>query len=214
MKRNVLIVLEGISGSGKSSILAELLESLNGQNYEVVYFKWNQVAGIKKILSYIQFRQIICPSIYALLEWLSFFIGYRRIGMRRKRENLVIICDRYLYTGITRERTNHAAIRIGSLFLKFCRVPDLIIFMDTAPEICLERIRKRGKRLFCPNKRLLKELGAEVELEYLKKSRNEYESLFSQIKMKNKALVHKISSRKDRDELKQTLLNTILKKGE
>ena len=52
MKENILIVLEGISGSGKSSVLAEILEGLNGQPYEISYFKWNQVASVKKMLGF------------------------------------------------------------------------------------------------------------------------------------------------------------------
>lgn len=213
MKENILIVLEGISGSGKSSVLAEVLEGVKGQSYEISYFKWNQVAFVKKMLGFFQKHNIIIPSIYALLEWMGFFIGYRKLNMKGKK-NQIYICDRYLYTGITRERTNQAIIKIGILFLKFCKKPDLVVFMDTRPEVCLERIHKRGKHLFCQNKWMQKNLDTERELLYLKQSKREYEKLFDKLEQKDMVPVYKVKEHSDHDSLVHAIQKMIGKKGE
>lgn len=213
MKRNMLIVLEGISGSGKSSVLAEILEMFHGHNYEIVYFKWNQVAGIKRILSRMQARNIRWPSIYAILEWISFSIGYRKMRKNSKKENVIIICDRYLYTGITRERTNHAVIQMGNIFLKLCRQPDLVVFMDVEPEICLERIIKRGKRLFCQNRRIRKNCRENEELEYLKESQKEYRKLFKHVEEKYSVPIQTVCEQDKHKKLKYAVRELIVRKA-
>ena len=120
-------------------------------------------------------NKLLTSKLYSILQWISFFIDYfRKIKPALKKEHIVI-ADRYVYTALTRDAVNGAGRFLGSVLSRLVRTPDLLIFYDTPPEICLQRIEARGKALFHTNKliyenRILKN----KDLYYLKKLRNEY----------------------------------------
>jgi dTMP kinase len=99
------------------------------------------------------------------------------------KKNYIVIADRYIYTAMTRDAANGAGKMIGRIIYNLVRKPDLLIFHNVAPNICLDRIKRRGKILFHTNQKIQRSNALkDKDLYYLKKLNNEYMRLLSFIR--------------------------------
>jgi dTMP kinase len=148
LKKGVLIVLEGIDGSGKSTQAKFLLESLRTGGFASVCFrepsksKWGREIKRKALLR---------DSLSAEQE-LDLFIKDRRENVRRNlrpalKEKKIVILDRYYYSTIAYQGAkgiNRARIR--RLNEAFAVRPDLVFILDVGAGEGLRRIRGRKKK--------------------------------------------------------------------
>ncbi|TXK77431.1 deoxynucleoside kinase [Paenibacillus sp. N3.4] len=185
-KKGVLVVYEGISGSGKSEGIAKLLHYLNTQDFSPVVIEWNANKAIRSIVKKLDHIGLLTSNVYSLLQWLSFIIDYMFILKPSIWKNKIVIMDRYLYTGITRDDVNGAMTWLGWILCKCVRKPDVVLFYDTSPLVCLDRIRRRGKTLFHTRKK-----GAEedTDLTYLEELRGSYHRVFSYLRQRKMNIV-------------------------
>lgn len=176
----MLIVFEGISGCGKSESVRVLRKYLTDNGYESSVLEWNSNKVIRKITSAMDSMKLLTPGIYSFFQWVSFLIDYLFKVVPLLKKNYVLIADRYIYTGLTRDCVNGAGGTVGRLLHRLVIKPAMVFFLDVSPEVCDERIKKRGKDLFHTNK-LIKEnkLLKNKELYYLTKLRREYLLLFN-----------------------------------
>ncbi len=182
----MLIVFEGISGCGKSESVNVLRKYLSDNGYKSSVLEWNSNKVIRKITKGMDSRKLLTPGIYSFLQWISFLIDYTFKVVPLLKKNYVLIADRYIYTGLTRDRVNGAGGKIGRLLHGLVIKPAMVFFLDVKPEVCDERIKKRGKDLFHTNK-LIREskLLKNRELYYLTKLRREYLLLFNSKTIQN-----------------------------
>ncbi|MDP5274597.1 dTMP kinase [Chengkuizengella axinellae] len=184
-KKGVLIVYEGISGSGKSKGIAELSECLSKNKVEAKVIEWNSNKRIRSFVERLEKLGILTSSLYSLLQWMSFLIDYFKVISPSLKKNHVVIADRYIFTGITRDAVNGAGKWFGSIIYRFVRKPDVLFFYDTPVQICYSRIQSRGKPLFHTNKALHQNKKINnKEIYYLNEMRNEYIQLFKNHKTK------------------------------
>ncbi len=185
-KKGVLIVFEGISGCGKSEEIKKLSNDLDREGYEFSIIEWNSNKNIQKIVKLLHRKDILNSTIYSLLQWISFCIGYYRVIRPCLNKNRIVIGDRYIYTGITRDKVNKSYV-YGKILHKFVRSPDIVFYHNVCPNVCYERIKKRKKKLFHTNKQILKNTKLkEKNLYYLKKLNNEYLRIFKDLKLNEK----------------------------
>lgn len=183
--KGALIAFEGISGAGKSHVICEVYNFYRNRNQKAAIVEWNSNSLIRKIMKLFNKANILTKEVYSFLQWISFLIDYFTVILPLLRKDYYVIADRYIYTGLTRDVVNGAKFRLGQLISLFVRQPDYIYFIDTPPDVCLERIEKRGKPLFHTNKRILRsKLLQNRTLYYLKKLRREYIKLFKDLKEK------------------------------
>lgn len=175
--RGTLIVFEGVSGCGKSEGVDRLLKSLQQDGLKTKVVEWNSNKVIRGIVKKLYSLKLLTSRIYSALQWFSFIIDYFFIIIPCLRKDCVLIADRYVYTGLTRDAANGTGIKAGKKLVSFVRKPDLILFYDIDLQICYERIEKRGKRLFRPDGM---NYSSEENLEYLIKLHNEYLKIFNQ----------------------------------
>jgi len=178
----ILIACEGISGCGKSESIVELSGYLESLGYCVHTAEWNSNKKIRSLVKYLHNKNLLNAFTYCILQWISFLKDYYTSFLPLLKKDYIIIADRYIYTGMTRDKVNGTTNRIGRLISKLVRTPDIIFFFDTNPIICKKRIQIRKKELFHTNKnihnnRLLKD----KELYYLKKIRYEYVHCFDKL---------------------------------
>lgn len=178
--KGTLIVYEGISGSGKSEGIAMLIKDLTSQGYRVSVTEWNSNRFIRSVTGVLHRCRLLTPSVYSLLQWFSFWIDYGFYMLPKLRRNQIVIADRYIYTGMTRDVVNGAGKTLSRMGRFRVRKPDLVVFFDTPPKTCSERIQSRGKTLFHPGRRTHpdKQSGNQ-DLLYLKRIREEYVRIFS-----------------------------------
>jgi dTMP kinase len=143
LDRGILIVFEGIDGTGKSTQCALLADSLNAQQVpnialaEPTRGEWGM--KIRRILN--EGRQGISPE-----EELSWFIKDRQDDIKQNispalQDNKVVIMDRYYYSTAAYQGAlglDPEKIRLENE--TFAPIPDLVLIFLTSPETCLERI--------------------------------------------------------------------------
>ena len=176
----MLIVFEGVSGCGKTESVRVLTKYLTDNGYKTSVLEWNSNKVIRNIIKVFDSRGLLTPGIYSFFQWISFLIDYLFKVVPLLKKNYILIADRYIYTGLTRDGVNGAGGTIGKFLHKLVIKPAMVFFLDVSPEVCDRRIKKRGKDLFHTNKLIRKsKLLKNKELYYLTKLRREYLILFN-----------------------------------
>lgn len=208
-----LIVFEGISGCGKSENIKSLHSHLTDIGYKTYVIEWNSNRIIRSIISRMSSIKILTPNIYSFFQWISFLIDYVFKVTPLLKKNYVVLADRYVYTGLTRDVANGARGSFGRYIYKKVAKPDLVFFQDIRPCVCYERIKKRGKVLFHTNKKILNSSFLKnKELYYLAKLRKEYLALFSNKNVSNETKIIKINA--NNELIKKYVEDFISKKRE
>jgi dTMP kinase len=152
LEKGILIVFEGIDGSGKSTQAEILLKRLQEEDLEVVYFrepskgKWGR--KIKK--------KALHPDSLSPEEELDLFLKDRRENVEKNlkpalQKRRIVILDRYYYSTIAYQGAKGIDEKlIRTMNEEFVLEPDLVFIFDIAPQKGLERIenRKKKDRLF------------------------------------------------------------------
>lgn len=182
-KKGVLIVFEGLSGSGKSLNAGLLLRKLKDNGYEAILTEWNSNPAIRRLSAWLDSIGILSSNIYSFLQWISFLLDYFTIVLPALRSHKIVIADRYVYTGIARDCVNGAAKKPGRMIASAVRKPNCIYFLDMPSDICLDRLKRRKTTLFHTNKRIKESrLLKNKDLYYLNKMRFEYKRLFLDVR--------------------------------
>ena len=156
-ERGLFIAIEGLDGSGKTALANDLGAHFSCRlEFEPTNGKIGSL--IRSALQDLPYN----THAFALL----FALDRERHSKKIKKalEYTNIICDRYLlsslaYQGLEIPKEEILRINSGILF------PDITIFLDAPPELCLERIEASGKKK-----------DAFENLVFLKKLKNSYGS--------------------------------------
>lgn len=148
----MLVVVEGMDGAGKSTLVPALGEKLEEQGVEVVL--------TREPTRDLQFGQIICSnreSRFSPLEEYWLFMLDRAQHAREViypalEQGKVIITDRYYHSTMVYQapRMTDGGVygmrqRIWREALTICPLPDLLLIMDLPPEVAYERIQSGRK---------------------------------------------------------------------
>lgn len=148
MKKGILIVFEGIDGSGKSTQAEILLERLQEEDFDAVYFrepskgKWGRKIKKKALHS-----DSLSPE-----EELDLFQKDRRENVEKNlkpalKKKRVVILDRYYYSTIAYQGAKGIDEKlIRRMNEEFVVEPDLVFIFDIDPKKGLERIENRKKK--------------------------------------------------------------------
>lgn len=189
LKRGILIVFEGIDGSGKTTQAKILLDKLRKKGIDAVYFqeptqgKWGRIIKEKAL-----FPDSLTPQ-----EEVNLFQKDRKQNVEKNlkpalKEKKVVILDRYYFSTIAYQGAkgiDPGWIRLSNE--KFVVKADMVFILDIEAKNGLQRIedRRRKDRLF------------ERE-EYLVKVREMFRSL------KGKDFIH-IDGTKPKEEISQEI---------
>ena len=165
----MFIVFEGIDGSGKSSAIQRLRESLESSGRKVKVTVEPTLGAIGKLVAE---TDGLTPEAEALL-----FTADRAEHTKQIRawmdEGYTVISDRYFASTLAYQSA--AGMDIGwlkAINSKAIVQPDITILMDIDPEISLERVNKRG------------ETSRFEKLDYLRKVRKAYLDIAKDFKFK------------------------------
>ncbi len=155
----MFIVFEGIDGSGKSSVIARLKESLEKAGRKVKVTAEPTDGAIGK---YISRTDGLNPEAEALL-----FTADRSMHTEQVKgwmdEGYTVICDRYFGSTLAYQSAAGMDMEwLKSINSKVIIRPDITILMDIDPEISLKRVSERG------------EMSRFEKLDYLRKVRQAY----------------------------------------
>jgi len=134
-----LIVIEGIDGSGKSTLSKHLKETLEKNGFSVLLTKEPTDGEYGKIL-----RERIKKGNLTPEEELELFIKDREEHVRKEinpalRQGKIVICDRYFISNMAYQGARGLDYREILKKNSGFPLPDLVIFLDISPELALSR---------------------------------------------------------------------------
>jgi dTMP kinase len=146
MKRGKLIVVEGVDGAGKSSLVRRIAERLRQECGVDVVLSREPTDGVHGA----KVRASASTGRLPLAEELELFEADRQqhvdelIVPALERGKWVVL-DRYYFSTAAYQGARGAnPEEILSRNERFATAPDLVLLLDCAPEVSLERVRARG----------------------------------------------------------------------
>lgn len=197
------IVIEGLDGAGTTTQMKLIAKRLENENRKVFITHEPTDNPIGKVV-----REVLQKKIKTTPEALALLFSSDRddhlynkeYGLLEKiNQGYVIITDRYMYSSIAYQGAECDIEYIKAINGRFPH-PSHLIFIDTTPESCMERIEKRGceKELF-------------ERLEFLKKVRANYLEQFSSLPPQVNYL--KIDGEKTIEEVEEEIWNWLKSSG-
>ncbi len=174
----VLIVFEGIDGSGKTSLCQEVyawLKEIFGKEKVILSQEPTEGPYGKKLREILEKRLEVSPE-----RILELFLKDREehvkgVILPALKEEKIVLLDRYYISTLVYQSLQ--GLPLKELFIRnetFCPLPDLVIYVDISPDEALKRIQKRGQEtsLFEKREKLgrLREIYLKIipEFRYLK----------------------------------------------
>lgn len=148
LRKGILVVFEGIDGSGKSTQAHLLMEWLKKKGFDVVYFRepstsrWGRMVKKKALVA-----DSLSPE-----EELDLFIKDRRANVRKNlkpalNKKKFVILDRYYYSTIAYQGAKGIDKElIKRMNEEFVVQPDMVFVLDIDSEKGLARIEDRRKK--------------------------------------------------------------------
>ena len=146
------ITFEGGDGCGKTSVIRAILERLKKDGFEVVLTREPGGSLIAE-----KIRNIILDVDNTGMDYVAEMLLYAACRSQHLKDivipalnsNKLVICDRfvdssYVYQGIARDLGLEQVTKINELVVKD-NMPDLTIYIDATPEICLSRRNNRSE---------------------------------------------------------------------
>jgi len=143
--RGLFVVLEGIDGSGKTTISKMLVDRLNRLGFKAEYTFEPTDSEIVEVIrgKYSEYRD-------AYVDALTFALD-RLLHLKRKvipllRDGFIVVSDRYMYSSVAYQAASGAPIEWVLLVNKYALKPDVTIYLDVDPETGLRRKQFKATR--------------------------------------------------------------------
>jgi dTMP kinase len=143
-----LVVVEGIDGSGKSTVAAMLAQYCGERGLDCVYTKEPTSVGAGRRL-----RDSMQSGRLTLEEELELFLEDRRAHTQRTlapalAADAIIVLDRYFWSTAAYQGARGANVEVVLERNRvFAPEPDLVLLFDLPAEVARDRIRGRGDSL-------------------------------------------------------------------
>lgn len=136
----LLIVVEGIDGSGKSTQLQLLQKWLVNLGYRTFFTEWNSSALVKKTIKQGKKRNLLTPTTFSILHTTDFADRLTHLVIPPLKAGMIVLADRYVYTAFARDvvRGVHP-LWVRNLY-EFAVRPDLAFYFKVPIDISLKRI--------------------------------------------------------------------------
>jgi len=150
LRKGILIAIEGIDGSGKSTLVQNIYTSLQQQGFDTVLTKEPGASELGKEVRKIIQTQII--PLAPLAEYLLFAADrvqhFTEVIIPSLAQNKLIISDRMSDSSLAYQGYGNGLdlemLRTINSWTMSNIVPDLTIFVRVPVDIALERAKKRG----------------------------------------------------------------------
>ena len=153
LKNGILIAIEGIDGSGKSSLAKNLYQEFLNQKYAVLLTKepGGTPLGLQ-LRTIVQEKKVaICPKAEFMLFATDRAQHFAQVIIPARDEGKIIISDRMadsslVYQGYGRNLNIQTIKTINEFVMKGIK-PDITVYVKVKPNTAINRILKRGATL-------------------------------------------------------------------
>ncbi len=138
-----LIVVEGLDGSGKSTQLEMLRESLEAQGAKVVTTRWNSSELVSEVVKKAKRERTLTPASFAALNAADLSDRLENVILPALREGSIVLSDRYFYTALARDSVRgNDPLWLRRLYDSVLR-PDLTFYFRLPVETAIGRVLAR-----------------------------------------------------------------------
>jgi len=147
----IFVVLEGIDGSGKTSIALSLKDKLASNNYKTIitreptFFESGRL--LRKYLNLFDLNKRD-PIYEALLFAADRMLHVNSFIKPLLSKGYIVICDRYFYSSLVYQSTDGVPEDWIRIINKYALQPDCAFFIDVPPNIAMNRIANHKKSMF------------------------------------------------------------------
>lgn len=136
----VLIAVEGLDGSGKSTQIHLLHEWLYGLRLRVHFTEWNSSSLVRNATRRGKKKQLLTPTTFSLIHATDFADRYERQILPMLRGGYIVLCDRYIFTSFVRDAVRGCDTDWVRRLYGFARMPDFTLYFRLPLETALGRI--------------------------------------------------------------------------
>lgn len=138
--KGVLICVEGIDGSGKSTQIELLNSWLVSSNIDTVLTQWNSSELISNTTKKAKKKNLLSGRTFSLLHAVDFADRLERTIKPALKAGFVVLADRYVYTAFARDAAREVDPKWVRNMYSFAIKPDLTFYFDVSPKDSLNRI--------------------------------------------------------------------------
>jgi len=138
----ILIAVEGLDGSGKSTQAHLLVQWLRALGAPVHHTEWNSSPMVKSATKEGKKNQRLVPETFHYIHAADFADRWERQIEPLLAVGGVVICDRYKFTAMARDGARGIDQERIEMTYSFARDPDLTLYFEVDAEISLSRIMK------------------------------------------------------------------------
>lgn len=144
----LLIALEGIDGSGKTTIAKLIVKSLKGRGVEARYTMEPTRSLFGRILRSMALEGEVDPRLEALLFAADRIHHLESIIKPLLARGVIVVSDRYLHSSLAYQSVTTGDSKWVEELNKFARKPDLGIYLDVRSSEGLKRLKRRRRTRF------------------------------------------------------------------
>ena len=138
-----IIVVEGLDGSGKSTQMEMLKESLESQGLNVVTTRWNSSELVADTVKKAKRERTLTPASFAALNAADLTDRIEKVILPALREGSIVLSDRYFYTALARDSVRgNDPDWLRQLYASAIR-PDLTFYFRLPVETAIGRVLAR-----------------------------------------------------------------------
>ena len=136
----VLICVEGIDGSGKSTQIELLNSWLKSRGADVILTQWNSSELIANTTKKAKKKNLLSGRTFSLLHAVDFADRLERTIKPALKAGFIVLADRYVYTAFARDVAREVDPKWVRNMYGFAIKPDLTFYFDVSPKDSLNRI--------------------------------------------------------------------------
>ena len=138
MKRGLLIAIDGIDGSGKSTVAKELARALRSKGMRVVLTK--EPTRSKAGLFARKLAEVSTDDHIQAVFADDRARHVKKVILPALNSKSIVICDRYVLSSLCCSHDQKFARKVNSSF----SAPDISVVLDVPVSVALKRLRKKG----------------------------------------------------------------------
>jgi dTMP kinase len=146
-ENGILIVVEGVDGSGKSTQIHLIDRWLRSKGYDVFFTEWNSSETVREITSKGKKKARLTPMTFSLLHSTDFADRYEKNIYPLLRAGYIVLADRYIYTALARDTVRGCDRTWIKNMYSYARKPDLTFYFRVPIDVAVNRITSGRPKL-------------------------------------------------------------------
>jgi len=136
----MLIIVEGIDGSGKSTQLELLQKWLLSSKYRVFFTEWNSSALVNETIKRGKKKNLLTPTTFSVLHATDFSDRLAHLIIPPLKAGMIVCADRYVYTAFARDVVRGVHPEWVRNMYGFAVKPDIALYFRVPIDVSLKRI--------------------------------------------------------------------------